>query len=125
MRLSIYHSFLFFGILTLPCLTKENAPPPEQVGDDDHPKRINGYWSAFECYVRSDNGGPKLEDQCKEACFPGGVKSDVPPEKVVRSSTMCVLYGEPQKLNGLPLTAEEKKNPKSQCVQRSHLAPTN
>ena len=122
MRHSFLYPLLFLGSLTLPCLASNNgnAPPPgsEAIKDPEQAKKLAAYWKDYTCFIFSDQSEPKLADQCKEACFPGGVTSDVPAGQFVKSSLTCWLNGEEVNfVSGKPLTEEEKKlkkqNPKS------------
>ena len=115
MRYSLLSALLLLGSLTLPCLASNNgnAPPPpgfEAVTDPEKLKKLNEYWKKYQCVVFNDGDGPKIEDQCKEACFPGGITSDVPAGQFIKSSTTCSLSGEEIGFrSGKPLTEEEKK----------------
>jgi hypothetical protein len=82
------------------------------------------YWADYACYSLSDNSEPNIKEQCKEACFPGGITSDVPPEQTVQSSQTCWLNGpESDYSSGKPLTDEQKnENPRTgeQCPDVHH-----
>ena len=59
----------------------------------------------------SDGSEQNVKEQCKEACFPGGIISDVPAGKFVISSQTCLLdtSQETSTYTGNRLTDEEKK----------------
>ncbi|KAI8937308.1 hypothetical protein NX059_006515 [Plenodomus lindquistii] len=105
---------LILHILILPCWGQNaaTAQPPglEGIDNPDMSRRLIHYWADYSCYVMSDNSEPNIKEQCKEACFPGGVESDVPAGQIVLSSQTCWLSGpEVGFPSGQPLTDEEKK----------------
>jgi hypothetical protein len=72
-------------------------------------KRLINYWADYGCYSLSDDSEPNPKEQCKEACFLGGISSDMPAGSVVQSSQTCILNGpESEFLTGNLLTEEQK-----------------
>ncbi|KAF2463814.1 uncharacterized protein BDR25DRAFT_362485 [Lindgomyces ingoldianus] len=120
--IAMRHSFLFppllLGSLTLPCLARgvQNSQPPgiEGINDPNMTGKLIDYWADYACFSLSDNSEPNVKEQCKEACFPGGITSDVPPGEIVQSSQTCWLNGpESDYRTGAPLTEQQKnENPR-------------
>lgn len=108
----------------LSCLaqsTQTSQPPGlEGVNDPEKGKRLINYWSDYTCYTLSDQSEPNIKEQCKEACFPGGVTSDVPAGSLVESSQTCWLNGpESDYRTGRELTDDQKKeNPRTCTLAR-------
>ena len=118
MRNSFLPSLLLLGSLTLPCWaqspnTATAQPPGLEAFQKDMAKAstLLRYWANYGCYKKSDQTEPNVKEQCKEACFPGGIKSDVPASQAVQSSQTCWFSGpEVSGRTGKPLTAEDKKH---------------
>ena len=105
---------------TLPCLAQDTSQPPGLEGTDDPhmTKRLVHYWADYACYRLNDQSEPDVKEQCKEACYPDGITSDVPPDDVPQSQT-CWLNGpESDYKTGKPLTDEEKKEDPSTSEDR-------
>lgn len=119
MRHSFLSPLLLLGSLTLPCLAQdvETSQPPglEGIDDPNMTKRLIHYWADYACFSLSDNSEPNVKEQCKEACFPGGITSDVPAGEFVQSSQTCWLNGpESDYRTGKPLTEDQKnENPRT------------
>jgi hypothetical protein len=107
------HSFLYsILLLSAPlqqCLAQQ-PPGYEKVGETSL-KRLVHYWADFKCISLSDNSEQSPKEQCKKACFPKGVISNVPAGQFVQHSQTCVLdpSQEADYRTGKPLTDEEKK----------------
>jgi hypothetical protein len=108
-------------LCSLPLLCRaqggQTSQPPglEDVKDSAQQKRLIHYWADYSCFSLSDHSEPNAKEQCKEACFPGGVKSDVPAGKFITSSQTCWVNGpETDYRTGKALTEEQKKeNPRT------------
>ncbi|KAH5090123.1 hypothetical protein HBI38_042970 [Parastagonospora nodorum] len=113
--------FLIHGVI-LPCLAQDGgiSQPPglENVKDAAQQKRLLRYWSEYGCYAYGDKSEPNVKDQCREACFPGGITSDVPAGKFVTSSQTCWYNGPESDLrSGKPLTEDQKKESPRPCKE--------
>jgi hypothetical protein len=121
-------SLLLLVSLTLPCSAQDAAQPPgiEEVKDATMTKKMIHYWSTASCFKLSDGSEPNVKEQCKEACFPGGVKSDVPPDQIIQSSQTC-WYNGPESwfLTGKHLTDEEKKQMPRKSIYHPHTCIPN
>jgi hypothetical protein len=101
-------------VLIVPCLAQgsQTSQPPglESIHDPDKGKRLINYWADFACFTFSDNSEPSIKDQCKEACFPGGIASDSLTSGLIENSQTCWLNGpESDSRTGMPLTVDQKK----------------
>ncbi|KAH7400509.1 hypothetical protein DE146DRAFT_780973 [Phaeosphaeria sp. MPI-PUGE-AT-0046c] len=112
---------IFFSIANslMSCLAQntQTSQPPGLSGvvDSEKAKQLIHYWADYACFTLSDQSEPNVKQQCKKACFPGGVTSDVPPGSLVESSQTCWLNGpESDYLTGKELTEDQKKeNPRT------------
>lgn len=114
MRSLFLLSTLILGLMVLHCRTEEiQTPQPpgiENISNPDMTKRLIDYWADYSCFTFSDNSEPNIKDQCREACFPGGITSDVPTSEYVQSSQTCWLNGpEADYRTGKPLTDQQKE----------------
>ncbi|KAH7079795.1 hypothetical protein FB567DRAFT_129184 [Paraphoma chrysanthemicola] len=111
MRNSFISSILLISGAAVLSAAQDDAKPPgiESFTDSGMTKRLIEYWSDSQCFRLSDNSEPNPKEQCKEACFPDGVTSDVPAGQFVQSSQSCWYNGiESDFRTGKPLTDEEK-----------------
>jgi hypothetical protein len=115
---SIVSTFVFYSsVLSSSAQTSQTSQPPglERINDPNQQKRLLHYWADYGCFSLSDKSEPNMKDQCKEACFPGGITSDVPAGEFVTNSQTCWLNGpESDYRTGKPLTDKEKtENPRT------------
>lgn len=116
MKLDLPLPLLLLGSLALPSLSQTSQPPGlEGIDDPEIAKKVIDYWSDYSCFILSDQSQPHVKEQCKEACFPGGVSAEVPSTDIVQSSQLCWLNGpEAEYRSGNPLTEEQlKENPRT------------
>lgn len=120
-------SFYIYGSVVrglysiLPGAEHRNLPASRtrKLVDPEKGRDLINYWKYYACFTLSDKSEPNIKEQCKEACFPGGVTSNVPASSLIESSQTCWLNGpESDYRTGKELTEDQKKENPRTCKLR-------